>query len=120
MRRDAFARIGGFDSNLPPCEDWDLFLRLARLGAFLFLDEVLFFYRQHDDHTHVHNWATRRNVSRLRRSAIAHPDNSQEMKRYARAATRTFYVEQGKGSLREPGVKSRVRGLVRLAYSRTF
>lgn len=120
VRRDAFNRIGGYDPNLPPCEDWDLFLKLARLGALPFLDEVLFFYRQHDDHTHVHNLATQRNVARLRRAAIAHPDNTPEMKRYAREATRTFYVEQGKGSLWEPGMRSRVRGLARLAYSRTF
>ena len=120
VRRDAFSRIGEYDTNLPPVEDWDLFLRLTRLGALLFLDEVLFFYRKHDDNTYVHNRATQRTVARLRRAAIAHPDNTPEMKRYAREATRTFYVDQGKGSLREPGMRSRVRGLPRVAYGHAY
>jgi glycosyltransferase involved in cell wall biosynthesis len=29
MRRDFFARMGGFDEALPPCEDYDLWLRVA-------------------------------------------------------------------------------------------
>jgi glycosyltransferase involved in cell wall biosynthesis len=30
LRRDLFARAGGFDERMPACEDYDLWLRLAR------------------------------------------------------------------------------------------
>lgn len=32
IRRDAFERVGGFDSSLPVHEDWDLLIRLVRSG----------------------------------------------------------------------------------------
>jgi glycosyltransferase involved in cell wall biosynthesis len=34
-------QIGGFDERLPRYQDWDLFLRLAELGAFCFVDRVV-------------------------------------------------------------------------------
>jgi len=33
IRRDAFFRVGGFDSSLAPCDDWELYLRLTALGT---------------------------------------------------------------------------------------
>ena len=40
-QRDAVARAGGFDESLPRLQDIELCLRLARLGDFVFLGEVL-------------------------------------------------------------------------------
>lgn len=45
VRRDLLERIGGFDSSCVPCDDWDLWLRLARVCQFAFLDEILVDYR---------------------------------------------------------------------------
>ncbi|MCW8132970.1 MAG: glycosyltransferase family 2 protein [Planctomycetota bacterium] len=48
VRREALDQVGGFDPALPETEDWDLFLRLARLrGDFGSIPEELFFYRIH-------------------------------------------------------------------------
>jgi glycosyltransferase involved in cell wall biosynthesis len=49
VRRAAFERAGGFDEDpaLIATEDYDLWLRLARLGAFLFEREPLIEYRIH-------------------------------------------------------------------------
>jgi len=40
-KRDHLNRIGGFDEALPACEDWDLWLRLARICQFDFVDAPL-------------------------------------------------------------------------------
>lgn len=37
----AFRRAGGFDPELPSCQDWDLWLRLSRHGRFAFIPEPL-------------------------------------------------------------------------------
>lgn len=40
-RRDALARAGGFDEALPSLEDIDMWIRLATLGGYACVDEVL-------------------------------------------------------------------------------
>jgi glycosyltransferase involved in cell wall biosynthesis len=40
VRRSALAKAGLFDPNLRGAEDYDLWLRLARTGEFLFLDSI--------------------------------------------------------------------------------
>ncbi len=41
MRRDLFARMGGFDEALPACEDYDLWLRVAIEEAVLLIEKPL-------------------------------------------------------------------------------
>ena len=44
------ATAGGFDVDLPPAEDWDLWLRLARAGArFAVAEAAVVRYRRHPD-----------------------------------------------------------------------
>ena len=52
-RRDRVEEVGGFDAALPVygCEDWDLWLRLARRHPVAVVDEELTFYREHDGNT---------------------------------------------------------------------
>jgi hypothetical protein len=47
VRRALFDRAGGFDSTYPVCEDYDLLLRLSRLGQFGYLGEPLVAHRLH-------------------------------------------------------------------------
>jgi len=47
IRTDALQKVGGFDPRLWATDDWDLYIELARLGEFLFLDRVCLFYRVH-------------------------------------------------------------------------
>ncbi|MDB5718449.1 MAG: glycosyl transferase family 2 [Sphingomonas bacterium] len=44
VKREAFDRLAGFDTALPSCEDWHLWLRLSALGEFRFVDEALGYY----------------------------------------------------------------------------
>ncbi len=45
VRRELLEQIGGFDSSCVPCDDWDLWLRLARVCPFGFVNEVTLEYR---------------------------------------------------------------------------
>lgn len=42
-------QVGGFDPELSQCADWDMWIRLARHTEFLYIDEPLVTYRQHDN-----------------------------------------------------------------------
>ena len=46
-RRDAWARLGGFDETLRYCEDWHAFCRLAALGRFVHVGATVLDYRVH-------------------------------------------------------------------------
>jgi glycosyltransferase involved in cell wall biosynthesis len=47
VRADALARCGPFDEQLPNHEDWDLWIRLARLGPPAWVPQPLVALRQH-------------------------------------------------------------------------
>ncbi|GEM_PF-3543104 len=48
FRKVALDSVGAFDSTIRICEDWDLYLRMARRGCrFRHLDRVLSFHRVH-------------------------------------------------------------------------
>jgi GT2 family glycosyltransferase len=44
-RRDVFAAVGGFDADIPVCEDADLWARIAHATGFVFLDRPVVRYR---------------------------------------------------------------------------
>lgn len=43
-RRDAFIQVGGFDTELPSASDWDLWLKLAKIGDVAFTTEIKMLY----------------------------------------------------------------------------
>lgn len=45
VRRDALAAVGAFEKSCTPCEDWDMWIRLAAKYRFAALDEPLVIYR---------------------------------------------------------------------------
>jgi glycosyltransferase involved in cell wall biosynthesis len=45
-RRTAYERAGIYDEQLQECENWDMALRLSRLGPIDFLDQVLLYHRR--------------------------------------------------------------------------
>jgi glycosyltransferase involved in cell wall biosynthesis len=44
VRKDCVDRVGGFDSSLVPCEDWDLWIRVARFHPVVGIPEPLTAY----------------------------------------------------------------------------
>jgi len=51
IRATSFAATGGFDETMRYCEDWHCWCRLAALGEFLFIPDLLLDYRVHGDNT---------------------------------------------------------------------
>lgn len=47
LRHRLLDEIGAFDETLPPCEDWELWIRLAEQGAPAAVNEPLMAYRLH-------------------------------------------------------------------------
>ena len=47
FRRSAYERAGGFDRSLPQMEDYELWLRMGRLGPIAIVRDTLVFYRIH-------------------------------------------------------------------------
>lgn len=47
--KDAYKKAGGFDNKLKYSEDWDLWLRMAGVGGFLYVDKPLVNVRRHGD-----------------------------------------------------------------------
>ena len=62
--RSLFEEVSGFDTSFNYCADWEMWIRLAALTEFLYLDEPLVLYRQHDTNMS-------RNVSLLERESIS-------------------------------------------------
>lgn len=47
IRRSALRAVGGFDPAIWGSDDWDLYIRLAERGTFIFSDRVALHYREH-------------------------------------------------------------------------
>lgn len=50
IRRSVIDQVGGYNENAK-LEDWDINLKLAKIGKFKFIDEILFSYRWHENNT---------------------------------------------------------------------
>lgn len=74
LRRDVFERAGGFDESLPACEDYDLWLRLARREEFGLVREPLVVKRGgHPDQLSRRYWGMDRFRVAALRKILAEP-----------------------------------------------
>jgi GT2 family glycosyltransferase len=73
IRRDALLAAGGYRTSVPLTEDFDLWLRLARLGDLHNLDRPLLRYRLHPGSVAFHR--TREQLTSLLRSAVLDRDD---------------------------------------------
>jgi GT2 family glycosyltransferase len=56
VRAEALRQIGGYSVTYEHCEDYDLYLRIARLGAIAELNEPLLLYRKHEASISQRHW----------------------------------------------------------------
>lgn len=62
IRRDVYARIGGFREDLPNGQDWEMWARAIRKTGIVMLPETLAAYRQHGDSVSGRTKQTARNI----------------------------------------------------------
>jgi len=88
VRRWAFEAVGGFEPSAVPCDDWDMNLRLSRLGDFAFVDEIVLNWRRHPQATSnlTSRWRTAYMITRHR--SLHSPNNSPQQRDAARLAIR--------------------------------
>jgi glycosyltransferase involved in cell wall biosynthesis len=48
VRKDLLLEAGGFDPELPSCQDWDLYVKLAQITEFDVVPEPMVLYNEHD------------------------------------------------------------------------
>ncbi len=83
----AYRRVGLFDPSLVEADDWDVLIRIARLGDLAFVDEVILGYRRHD--TNLGTGAGRaQGCADAFRQAFYSPDNSPAQRKIVRDAWR--------------------------------
>ena len=88
VRRAVFEQVGGFDPATVPCDDWDMAVRVSRLGDIGYCDRALLQWRRHDEAQSYRSPAWRKAYFRVRRKMIADPSNTPEQARVARACAR--------------------------------
>lgn len=81
-RREAYERAGLYDPGLNLCEDWDMCLRLSRLGHIEFINEVLLQYRRHDANLSRNFRENRRVVRRLHAKTYFSTQNNAEQRQW--------------------------------------
>jgi len=113
LRRDVFDDIGGFDEDLPVCEDYDLWLRLGSRVHFGLIEEALVVkYGGHEDQLSRQYWA----MDRFRVAAIGKLLEEGCLDRHRRDAA--LGVLEGKCRILANGARRRGRDGEAGAYER--
>ena len=89
-RREAYERVGLFDVSLRHCEDWDMCLRLSRLGCLEFVDQVLLSYRRHGQNQSNDQRGSAAMVSRLHHKTFFSPENTRKQREMLRAGWKAW------------------------------
>jgi glycosyltransferase involved in cell wall biosynthesis len=83
VRREVLEKVGAFDPNTVPCDDWDMSVRLSRHGPIGFIQRPLLLWRRHEG-AQSFNVKWRRAYYNVRQKMLADPSNSPEQTRFAR------------------------------------
>jgi glycosyltransferase involved in cell wall biosynthesis len=71
IRNSALKQAGGFDPGTAPSDDWDLYLRLSRIGPIAFFPEPVLGWRQHDKNASRDRLKMKRSSVAVRRKLLA-------------------------------------------------
>lgn len=77
-RRSALTQSGLFDEQMGGCADWDMWLRLSRIGALAFSDSTVLRYRMHADGMSRKSRLMAEDEAYLRRKLLMWPGNTPE------------------------------------------
>jgi len=89
IRRAYLDRVGGFDARAQPADDYDMWIRLSRLGGIGFVPHVVLRYRVHDDNTSLRPHPPRgRGTPYVRYKLATAADNTPAQRRLVTAGFR--------------------------------
>lgn len=92
IRHDALMRLGQFDSDVAPCDDWDMWARLSLLGHIAFLDEVLLNWCVYGGNASLSKERMERGISQLRRKMFTLPGLNPEQRNLAYNRYKTLFA----------------------------
>src|SRR5213593_1528227 len=95
VRRSILDRAGLFDENLLACEDWDLWIRIAKTCEIYYVDLPLAKYRLHTSNTSRDIERMRRNHLAVYRKVFADPNLPKDGMKLRQLAYSNFYGEYG-------------------------
>ena len=84
LRTGIVRAVGGFDPAMVLREDWDLFVRMSRHGAFGMLDEQVVRYRRHDTNLTKDRVVNDRQHAAVMRKIAEDPSNTPAQRRVVR------------------------------------
>lgn len=124
-RREIFDRVGAYDTSLRACEDYDLYLRIARDSPIFCHDEVIAEYRQHGANMSGEPRLMLRHVlAVLRRQQLAIQGNAARLRAYQHGVRawqayygRHFFAQAA--ALRAQGEQRRAAGVLWKAIGET-
>lgn len=91
IRRTALDRVGNFDQQAEPADDYDLWARLSRLGDIVFINRIVLAYRVHEGRTSLRTPPTRgRGIAYVRYKLVTSPENTPEQRRVATEGFRAY------------------------------
>jgi hypothetical protein len=112
VRRRVYERAGAFDPSAVPADDWDMAIRISRLGPIGFLDRLVLEWRRHPDVLSYRSpW--RKAFYRVRAKTFAAAENTPEQQELARTA----YLAPSRDALRRAWTDLRAREPVPAARS---
>ena len=91
IRRAALEKVGAWDVRFSTAADWELWVRLSRLGGFAFCNEVVLLYRKQAGSMSFNRKEMRRESAEVRRLIANSPANSQPQRDFALRAYKGFY-----------------------------
>lgn len=122
-RRDALLSAGGFDPAFRACEDYELYLRLARLGPILWGPEIIADYRFHGSNMSGNRVMMLKTALRVLEKQDPYVDGNPDWERAracGRAEWRAFYARGQLAATLEALAQRRRIGRAFLALLRIF
>lgn len=101
MRMASVRAIGGFDPAYRVADDWDVLVKLARVGPIVPLDVVMVGYRRHGNNASMNTGLNIRETRAVWSNTYYADANTPTDRRRLRAAWRIFQLDASRRKLRE-------------------
>ena len=95
VRRSILDRVGLFDEDLKASEDWDLWIRIAKICEIAYIDQPLAKYRRHRHNKSLNTKAIGMGQLLVLNKIFADADLPREIERLRRVAYSNLYTEIG-------------------------